>query len=86
MVRWLLVVAVAIFYLLHHDTWFWDAARPLVFGFLPIGLFYHAVYSVAVAVLMWLLITYAWPRELEQTIDADHTSSSPDPPSAGEAS
>ena len=31
----------------------------------PIGLFYHAVYSVAVAVLMWALIRFAWPDHLE---------------------
>ena len=62
---WLLAAAVAALYLLHQDYWFWDSARPLVFGFLPIGLFYHAVYSLAVAVLMWALVHYAWPAHLE---------------------
>ncbi len=46
MARWMLTIAVAVLYVLHQDTWFWDTARPLVFGFLPIGLFYHAAYSV----------------------------------------
>ena len=32
---------VAALYALHQDIWFWREARPLVFGFLPIGLFYH---------------------------------------------
>ena len=62
---WLLAAAVAALYLLHQDYWFWDSARPLVFGFLPIGLFYHAVYSLAVVVLMWALVRYAWPAHLE---------------------
>lgn len=62
----MLALAVAALYVLHQDIWFWDTARPLVFGFLPIGLFYHAAYSVAVAVLMVLLIRYAWPAGLER--------------------
>ena len=43
----LLVLATLVVYLLHQDVWFWRSARPLVFGFLPIGLFYHACYAVA---------------------------------------
>ena len=70
MTRWILTLAVAAFYVLHQDVWFWDTARPLVFGFLPIGLFYHAAYSVAVAVLMVLLIRYAWPAGLEREAEA----------------
>ena len=62
---WLLTVAVAALYLLHQDVWFWEQARPLVFGFLPIGFFYHAVYSLAAAALMWALIRFAWPGHLE---------------------
>ena len=37
---------VAALYVLHQDFWFWRDARPLVFGFLPIGLFYHAAFTV----------------------------------------
>ena len=57
-------------YLLHQDIWFWERARPLVFGFLPIGFFYHAVYSLAAAVLMWALIRFAWPAHLEAEAEA----------------
>ena len=32
-------------YALHQDVWFWREARPLVFGVLPIGLFYHVAYT-----------------------------------------
>ena len=57
-----LVLAV---YALHQDIWLWRTARPLVFGFLPIGLFYHACYTLACALLMWLLVAKAWPQALE---------------------
>ena len=62
---WILTAAVAALYLLHQDIWFWEQARPLIFGFLPIGFFYHAVYSLAAAALMWALIRFAWPQHLE---------------------
>ena len=48
-------------YALHQDVWFWRAARPLVFGFLPVGLVYHAAYSVAAALLLWLLVARPGP-------------------------
>jgi hypothetical protein len=56
----------ALVYAAHQDFWFWRAARPLVFGFLPIGLFYHAAYTVAASALMWLLVKYRWPADLEE--------------------
>ena len=64
----LLVVAVAVLYILHQDIWFWRSSY-LVFGFIPIGLFYHAVFSIAAALLMWLLVTYAWPSHLEREFE-----------------
>ena len=65
MKRILLIVAVVALYALHQDFWFWNAARPFVFGFLPIGLFYHAAFTVACSGLMWLLVRYVWPAHLE---------------------
>jgi uncharacterized protein DUF3311 len=64
--RALLVLAVVALYVLHQDVWLWRTARPLVFGFLPVGLFYHACYSVAASLLMWLLVRQAWPAHLEE--------------------
>lgn len=66
MKRALLVLAVAALYALHQDLWLWRTARPLVFGFVPAGLFYHACFSVAASLVMWLLVTYAWPAHLEK--------------------
>ena len=61
--RILIAAAILVLYALHQDVWLWRTARPLVFGFLPIGLAYHAAYCLAAALLMWALTTYAWPRE-----------------------
>ena len=69
MKRSLLVLAVLVLYILHQDFWFWRTAHPLVFGFVPIGLFYQGCFSVAAALLMWLLVKCAWPYHLEQEIE-----------------
>jgi len=72
MKRILLVVAVVALYVLHQDIWFWRSSY-LVFGFIPIGLFYHACFSAAAALLMWLLVTFAWPSHLEREVEqAEH--------------
>ena len=65
----LLGLAVLALYAAHQDFWFRDVARPLVFGFLPIGLFYHVVLCLAAAGLMWVLVRYAWPVELERRVE-----------------
>ena len=78
--RWLLVLAIVTLYVLHQDWWFRDSARPLVFGFLPIGLFYHAVFLVVAALLMGLLVRYAWPTKLEHQVE--HPSAPRDPHTA----
>ena len=72
--RWTAVAMVASLYVLHEDFWFWRASRPLVFGFMPIGLFYHAAFTLACALVMGLLVARAWPAHLE--------SSTPDDPSS----
>jgi hypothetical protein len=59
---WLLA---AIIYLLHQDFWNWRVYHPLVFGFLPVGLAYHAAYSILAAVMMAVFVKYAWPKKLE---------------------
>lgn len=58
---WILVAALAV---LHHDAWLWDD-RTLVFGFLPIGLAYHATYSLVAASLWALALKVVWPKDLE---------------------
>jgi len=60
-------ILVGVLYVLHQDIWFWRTARPLVFGVLPIGLFYHAAFTLATAALMWVLVARLWPAHLEAT-------------------
>ncbi|MDQ3804544.1 MAG: DUF3311 domain-containing protein [Acidobacteriota bacterium] len=69
MKRALLVLAVVVLYVLHQDVWFWRTARPLVFGVLPVGLFYHGCFSVAASLLMWALVKFAWPSHLEEEVE-----------------
>ncbi len=68
MKKLILVLVVIALYILHQDIWFWRTSDPLVFGFLPIGLFYHACFSVAAALVMWMLVTFAWPGHLEDEV------------------
>jgi hypothetical protein len=69
----LALLATALLYALHQDFWFWREARPLVFGFLPIGLFYHAAYTVATSGLLWMLVRSHWPAHLETTAHHEDT-------------
>ena len=64
--KWLLAVLVITVYLLHQDCWNWKKVEPLVLGFLPIGLAYHATYSLVAAGMMWVLVRFAWPKELDE--------------------
>ena len=58
----LLILAV---FFLHQDFWNWRNGG-LVFGFLPVGLAYHAAYSIVAACLMAVLVKFAWPGELDR--------------------
>jgi hypothetical protein len=63
--RKLVWAAVILLFILHHDFWFWDD-RSLVLGFMPVGLFYHVLFSI-VASLTWLCaVKFAWPEEIEE--------------------
>jgi hypothetical protein len=55
----------AMLFLLHQDFWWWDD-RTLVWGYLPIGMFYHILFSIAAAVLWICAIRWAWPEHLEE--------------------
>jgi hypothetical protein len=60
-----LLVALVLMAALHHDFWFWNDPT-LVFGYLPVGLAYHALYSVVAGAFWFVVLTYAWPSELEE--------------------
>ena len=62
--RTLIVIGFVALFVLHQDFWNWDN-RELVFGFLPAGLAYHALFSVAAALLWVAAVKWAWPQTIE---------------------
>jgi hypothetical protein len=64
-----LAIFTLVLYSMHQDFWLWRTARPLVFGFLPWGLFYHAVYCLVAAIWMGVLVKMAWPAQLEREVE-----------------
>ncbi|MBI4600510.1 MAG: hypothetical protein HY721_00980 [Planctomycetes bacterium] len=62
--RRMLFTAALALYALHQDFWLWGSARPLLLGFLPPGLAYHAAYTLVASALLGLLVRHAWPAEL----------------------
>lgn len=76
MKRLLLVIAVVALYVLHQDFWFWSTPYfrgGIPLGFVPIGLFYQACFSVAASLLLWLLVKFAWPAHLERELEKDES-------------
>jgi len=69
---WILALAL---FILHQDWWWWDS-RTMVFGFMPIGLFYHACFSVAAACVWLMAVKLAWPEQIEQWADDGEEESS----------
>lgn len=60
-VVWGLVLLLLI---VHQDFWFWES-ETLVFGFMPIGLLFHALISLAAGVTWFLATKHCWPAELD---------------------
>lgn len=61
-------VGFAVLFVLHHDFWFWNDTT-LVFGFLPIGLAWHAGYSIAAGGLWLWAVQSAWPRMVDEVAE-----------------
>jgi len=55
---------------LRHDFWNWDTPGHLLFGFLPIGLWWQALVTILASIMMWLMVTLAWPSHLEESTPA----------------
>ena len=64
-----IVVCAVALAILHQDVWWWDD-KTLVFGFMPIGLAYHAFYSIMASVLWAAAVIWAWPTHIEEWADA----------------
>ncbi|MDA7681263.1 DUF3311 domain-containing protein [Verrucomicrobiales bacterium] len=63
----LLAIVLGVF---HQDFWNWDDSE-FIMGFMPIGLFYHACYSLVAAVLWAFAIKFAWPKDLVDWAEND---------------
>ncbi len=59
------LIVFIILMVLHQDFWNWDNS-DLVFGIMPVGLAYHAAYSIVVAIFWALVIRFAWPKDIEE--------------------
>lgn len=68
--RFILTGVVISVYILHQDLWFWSTAQPLVLGFIPVGLAYHAAYCLLCSALMTLLAKFAWPVPFDDAASA----------------
>ncbi len=62
----LLMAVVVALIVLRLDFWNKGTVRPMLFGFLPVGLWWQALISFLAAVMMWLMVRLAWPTHLEE--------------------
>ncbi len=63
MLKWALYSALVALFVLHNDIWLWHDGA--LFLGLPIGLSYHILLCVAASVVMFLLVKFAWPEQLD---------------------
>lgn len=71
--KYVVAILVVTLIVLHQDNWNWDNDR-LLFGFLPIGLFYHACISIGASAVWLIAVKFAWPHELEVEADVEDSS------------
>ena len=62
-----LLAVILVLLILHQDNWFWTDSR-LVFGFMPIGLFYLACLSLAAGATWFWATKYCWPEGLDNKL------------------
>lgn len=55
---------------LHQDFWNWHTHKPMLFGFIPVGLAWHAGISIAAGVVAWLAVRHCWPDDVDVADDA----------------
>ena len=64
--RTLVIGLILLLAVLHHDWWWWDAKEPLVLGFMPIGLAWHAGISLAAGLVGLVAVSFCWPGHLDE--------------------
>jgi len=65
--KWFIAFLICILVVVHQDFLLWKTPYPLAFGFLPVGLWYHALFCVAASLLMALCVATIWPEDLENS-------------------
>ena len=81
-----LTLAAVIVLVMRHDYWNWGTPYPLLFGCLPVALWWQALVSLSACALMWLMVRFAWPQELEHVaIEMEHRRGAAGPADAGGA-
>ena len=78
--KWFLLLLTLGMIVVHQDFSNWAKIDPRFLGFLPVGLWYHALYCVAASLLLWMFVAFAWPKHLEQV---EREVSGADEPTAG---
>ncbi len=66
-----LYAALVLLFVLHNDLWLWNDARLL--AGLPAGFVYHLAFCGAVALVMGLLVRFAWPVGIERSAHPDRS-------------
>ena len=79
--RLIIAVLVLLLIILHQDVWNWDS-RALVFGFIPLTLFYQVCISIGASATWYLATIIAWPEELEEL---SHSSKSDETTEGGQS-
>lgn len=66
----LVIVIVLIMFALHNNFWSWqfDAAFPILFGFMPFAFYYYIFYTFFATAAMYLIIMLVWPDPPEDLL------------------
>ena len=68
--RLIIAGLVILLIILHQDNWNWENSS-LVFGFIPVTLFYQMCISFAASAVWFLATKIAWPDDLEEKVLAE---------------
>jgi hypothetical protein len=64
----ILTIILLVVLVLRHDYWQWTAPGYLLFGFLPLALWWQAGVCILASIMMALMVHLAWPGHLEDQV------------------
>ena len=68
--RLIIAGLVLLLIILHQDNWNWENSN-LMFGYIPVTLFYQMCISTGASIVWWLATKIAWPDDLEDKVMAE---------------